>query len=164
MVLISEAEYRRLKSAGGMKKKMGDVLTGKRDHDAAVEMSQLFGRYLRTSKPASIHKLDESEILLQLPALYRDKVSRFLKQLSQYGSSWIDGQLISKSGELIGPLAELLKEAFVASRQRRQVPVGWKSFIQEINRANIPRNFFSKNSTRTDLQKDIQDRVPWENF
>lgn len=156
MVLIPEAEYTRL--LGGINEKKEKILSGKRDYKAATEMSQLLGRFIRTTKPALAPKVDESQILQHFPALYHDKVSRFLKEFVNYGVSWTDGQLIAKSGEVIGPIVELLKEAFVATRQRRQVPIGWKRFIQEVNNANLS-NFFSKKSTRVDLQAER-----WESF
>ena len=57
MVLIPESEYRRLKPEGGMKEKVHKILSGKRDRKAATEMTQMFGRYLRTTKPVQLPKL-----------------------------------------------------------------------------------------------------------
>lgn len=172
MVLIPESEYRRLKPEGGIKDKMDKLLSGKRDRKAATEMSQLFGRYLRTSKPVQPPKkpIAEMEIVGHLPVMYHDKVSKFLTQLENYGVTWTDNyQLISKSGEVIGDIVELLKEAFVGSRRtQRQLPSGWIQFIKEIVDANIPRNIFSKKSTREDIRQEIEERgqfyKTWENF
>ena len=51
MVLIPEAEYRQLLPEGGINAKISKIVSGKRNHESAMEMSQLFGRYLRTTKP-----------------------------------------------------------------------------------------------------------------
>ena len=101
MVLIPESEYRRLKPEGGIKDKLDKILTGKRDKKAATEMTQLFGRYLRMSKPDKLPKpLDKMEIVRQLPPIYHEKVANFLTQLENYGTRWTDKyHLISKSGE-----------------------------------------------------------------
>lgn len=172
MVLIPESEYRRLKPEGGMKDKMDKILSGKRDEKAATEMSQLFGRYLRTTKPAQPPKkpIEEMEIVGHLPIIYHDKVSKFLSHLQNYGASWTDNyKLISKSGEVIGDIVELLKEAFVGTRRtERHIPNGWTRFIKEIVDANIPRNIFSKKTTREDIKQEIGERRQplgtWENF
>ena len=43
MVLISEAEYRKLLPEGGIKAKISKIVSGKRNHESAKEMAQLFG-------------------------------------------------------------------------------------------------------------------------
>lgn len=171
MVLIPESEYRRLKPEGGIKDKMDKLLSGKRDEKAAAEMSQLFGRHLRTAKPVQPLKkpIEEMEIVGHLPVLYHEKVSKFLKQLHTYGASWTDNyQLISKSGEMIGDIVDLLKEAFVGTRRvQRDPPSGWTQFIKEIVDANIPRSIFSKKSTRDAIRQEIGERgqeTTWESF
>ena len=172
MVLIPESEYRRLKPEGGMKDKVDKILSGKRDAKAATEMSQLFGRYLRTTKPVQPSKkpIEEMEIVSHLPVLYHEKVSKFLTQLQNYGTTWTDNyQLISKSGEVIGDIVDLLKEAFVGTRRtERQIPSGWIQFIKEIVNANISRKTFSKKTTRDDIQQEIEERgqfhKTWENY
>ena len=82
MVLIPESEYRRLKPEGGMKDKTNKILRGKRDKKSAIEMTQLFGRYLRTTKPEKeIQSLTKEEIVENLPPIYHEKVTKFLTQL-----------------------------------------------------------------------------------
>ena len=74
MVLIPESEYRRLKPQGEVNK----ILSGKRDRKAATEMSQMFGRYLRTKKPEQLPRpSDKIELLGHLPVIYHGKVSNF---------------------------------------------------------------------------------------
>ena len=51
MVLIPESEYRRLLPQGGIKDKMNKLLSGKRNRQTATELTQIFGRNLRTTKP-----------------------------------------------------------------------------------------------------------------
>ena len=169
MVLIPESEYRRLKPEEGIKGKVNKILRGKRDHKAATEMSQLFGRYLRTTKPEKeVKPLDMDDIVKNLPPMYHEKVSRFLSQLMKYGSTWNDNfDFISKSGEVIGNIVDLLKEAFVGTRRiRREVPQCWTHFIKEIVDANIPRYTFSKHTTKEDIAQEKEQRRPvqWENF
>lgn len=167
MVLIPESEYRRLKPEGGIKDKLDKILTGKRDKKAATEMTQLFGRYLRMSKPDKLPKpLDKMEIVRQLPPIYHEKVANFLTQLENYGTRWTDKyQLISKSGEMIGDTLELLKEAFVGTRRvQRQVPVGWTQFVKEIVDAKIPPGILTKKSTRRDIQEEIEKGMRWERY
>ncbi len=172
MVLIPESEYRRLKPEEGVRDKVNKILRGKRDRNAATEMSQLFGRYLRTTKPEQEKKsLSKEEIIQQLPPIYHEKVKNFLTELEKYGSTWTDNyEFVTKSGETIGNIVDLLKEAFVGVKGiRRDVPQGWKQFIQEIVAANIPRSAFGKKSTKDDIgQEKAQRRGPipvqWENF
>ena len=169
MVLIPESEYRRLKPEEGVKGKVVKLLHGKRDKKAATEMTQLFGRYLRTTKPEKeIQTLSKDEIVQNLPPMYHEKVKQFLTQLETYGSTWTDNfQFVTKSGQIIGNILDLLKEAFVGTRSlRRNVPQGWDHFIKEIVAADIPRGTFSKKSTKQDIaqEKGQRRQVQWENF
>ena len=172
MVLIPESEYRRLKPEEGMKDKVNKILRGKRYKKAATEMTQLFSRYLRTSKPEKeIQSLTKDEIIQNLPPIYHEKVKKFLTQLETYGSTWTDNfQFVTKSGQLIGNIIDLLKEAFVGTRGlRRDVPQGWEQFVQEIVAADIPRGIFTKKSTKEDIVQEKAQRrrgfpIPWENF
>ncbi len=171
MVLIPESEYRRLKPEEGIKDKVNKLLHGKRDKKAATEMTQLFGRHLRTSKPEKeIKSLSKEEIIQNLPPMYHEKVKNFLTQLQTYGSTWTDNfQFVTKSGQIIGNIIDLLKEAFVGTRSlRRDVPQGWEQFIQEIVAADIPRATFSKKSTKQDIVQEKAQRrgfpIQWEKF
>ena len=173
MVLIPESEYRQLKPEGGIKSKVNKLLRGKRDHKAATEMTQLFGRYLRTTKPEKEFKpLSKDEIVKKLPPIYHEKVFNFLSQLERHGSTWTDNfGFITKSGEMIGDIIDLLKEAFVGTKRiKRDLPKGWVHFINEIVDANIPRKLFTKKSTKEDIQQEIAERqarqfpAGWENF
>ena len=172
MVLIPESEYKRLKPEEGMKAKVNKILRGKRDKKSATEMTQLFGRYLRTSKPEKeIQTLTKEEIVENLPPMYHEKVKKFLTQLQTYGSTWTDSfQFVSKSGQSIGNIINLLKEAFVGSRGlRRDVPQGWDQFIQEIVAADIPRATFSKKTTKNDFDREKAKKtralsIAWENY
>ena len=49
IMLIPEADYR--KTEDGIKVKISKVVSGKRNHESAKEIKQLFGRNLRTTKP-----------------------------------------------------------------------------------------------------------------
>ena len=171
MVLIPESEYRRLKPEEGMKDKVNKILRGKRDKKAATEMTQLFGRYLRTSKPEKeIQSLTKEEIVQNLPPMYHEKVKTFLTQLEKYGSSWTDNfEFVTKSGEVVGNIIDLLKEAFVGTRSlKRDVPRGWEQFVKEIVAADITRSIFAKRSTRQDITEERGQQQPiapqWENF
>ena len=171
MVLIPESEYRRLRPEEGIKDKTNKILRGKRDRKTATELSQIFGRYLRTTKPEKeIQPLTKEEIVTNLPAMYRDKVSNFLSQLQKHGSSWSDNfDFVTKSGQVIGNIVDLLKEAFVSSRGiRGDVPKGWDQFIKEIVAADIARGMITKKSTKDYIaqEKGRRKRVPieWENF
>jgi hypothetical protein len=178
MVLIPESEYRRLLPQGTIKNKMNKLLSGKRNRETATELTQMFGRHLRTTKPEPQPQqkpLDKLQLLDHLPVLYHAKVSKFLTEFENYGASWTDKyELVLKSGEIIANsnIKHLLKEAFVAKRRRieRDVPNGWKQFITEIVDANIPITIFTKNTTREDIKQDIEDRDKnrfperWENF
>ena len=93
MVLIPESEYRRLKPEGGIKDEMNKLLSGKRDYKAAADMSQLVGRYLRTTQvrpQPNTELLGKDQIIAHLPAIYHAKVLKFLTLLEHYGSSWTD--------------------------------------------------------------------------
>ncbi len=173
MVLIPESEYKRLLPEGGIKQKVNKILSGKRNREAATEMTQLFGRYLRTTKPEQLPQpVDKLQLIAHLPVLYHAKVSKLLTELEKYGTSWTDKhELISKSGKIIGNIIDLLKETFVGSRKiKRQVPNGWQHFIKEIVDANISAKIFTKKATRTDIQQEKEERGKrrfpegWENF
>jgi hypothetical protein len=174
MVLIPESEYRKLKPDDDQK--MQNILSGKHDYKAATELTQLFGHQLRKTKPNPKTELDDSKILEHLPILYHDKVSKFLKQLTRYGLRWTDNyQLISKSGQVIGNIIQLLKETFVASRRAKHQkpqskPHGWQHFMSEIVNASISPSIFTKKSTREDVEKAFEQQKPtplaqsWEIF
>ena len=51
MMLIPEAEYRKILPDGGIKAKISKIVSGKPNNESAKEMSQLFGRCLRTTMP-----------------------------------------------------------------------------------------------------------------
>ena len=154
MVLIPESEYRRLKPEGGVKDEMNQLLNKKPDHETAADMSQLFGRYLRTAKPEHqpISKpLDKSQIVSQLPAIYHNKIMKFLTLLENFGSSWTDRyEFVSKDGHILGNIVDLLKQAFVSKIKGSSQ--GWAQFLNEIIDANIPLSFFTKKSTKYDLE------------
>ena len=162
MVLIPESEYRRLKPEGGIKDKMNKLLSGKHDYKTATDMSQLFGRYLRTTQPdqqPTPQPLDKDQIISQLPAIYHNKISKFLTYLENHGSSWTNqNELVLKSGDVVGNIVDLLKQAFVA--KIKGPSEGWKKFLEEIIDANVPLSFFSKKSTKEDLEH----LKPWANY
>jgi len=172
MVLIPESEYRRLKPDDIMRDKVNKILRGKRDKKAATEMTQLFSRYLRTAKPEKeSSRLSKEEIVEQLPAIYHEKVKIFLTELEKYGSTWTDNfEFVTKSGQVIGNIVDLLKEAFVGVKGiRRDIPKGWEEFVQENVDANIVRSTFGKKSTKDDIAQEKARRrairpVQWENF
>ena len=162
MVLIPESEYRRLKPEGGIKDKMNKLLSGKHDYKTATDMSQLFGRYLRTTQPdqqPTPQPLDKDQIISQLPAIYHNKISKFLTYLENHGSSWTNqNELVLKSGDVVGNIVDLLKQAFVA--KIKGPSEGWKKFLEEIIDANVPLSFFTKKSTKEDLEH----LRPWANY
>lgn len=168
MVLIPESEYRRLKP--DITDKMNQVLSRKHDQETATDMSQLFGRYLRTKQTHNpIQSLDKTHILSKLPAIYHAKVSKFLTFLEDYGSSWMDTyEFVSKNGEVIGNIIDLLNQAFVA--KKKGPSPGWKKFITEIINANVPMNIFTKTSTKQDIEQELTKREnrqfteEWENY
>lgn len=181
MVLIPESEYRQLKPQEGVKDKVDKILKGKRDDNAAKQMSQIFGRHLRTMKPEKMPKhISKDEIAKKLPVIYHEKVNNFLNQLEQYGSSWTDNfDFVTKGGRIVGNIVDLLKEAFVGSKSiRGNVPQGWEQFLQEIISANIQRNIFGKRSTKnyidqqkatrrgntTPTHKEAAANLQWKNF
>ena len=161
MVLIPESEYKRLKPEEPINK----VLAGKRDYKSATELGQLFGRYLRTKEEpiAEVKPLSKDYIAEQFGPIYRDKIVKFLTELEKYGSSWDHWTFITKHGEHIGDIRELLKEAFIASGKRglkRNVPKGWVQFINEVIDANIKRSTFTKSTTKADIEANLK----WESF
>ena len=156
MVLIPETEYRRLLPEGGVRDKVNKILRGKRDRKAATEMTQLFGQYLRTTKPEKpIPNINKEEIVKELPPIYHEKVRNFLTELEKYGSTWTNNlDFVTKSGHVIGDIVALLKEAFVGTKgKRKDIPQGWEQFLQEIVDANITRSIFSKTSTKDDIRR-----------
>lgn len=178
MVLIPEAEYQYLL---GLKKTKGDkqseikesmhkVLKGKRDHKAAKEMSQLLGQYLRynkKSKPGKKREEKPEDILKYFSPTYHTKVNLFLSLLAENGITWTEkNELISTSSGIIenSNKVDLIKEALVITRkqQRTTVPIGWDVFIEEIARSNVPLSFFTKKTTRKDIESAKTPGHNWE--
>ena len=97
MVLIPEAEYRKLLPEDGIKAKISKIVSGKRNHESVKEMSQLFGRYLRTTKPQpQIQPPKPSDKLLLLSnfqPIYHGKVFKVLAEFEKYSTSWKDRNL-----------------------------------------------------------------------
>ena len=121
-VLILEAEYRKLLPEGGIKAKIGKIVSGKRNHASAKEMSQLFGRYLRTTKPhpqiQPPKPSDKLQLLSHFQPIYYGKVSKVLAEFEKYGTSWKNrNELVLKSGKAItnSNIIDLQKEAIVGS-------------------------------------------------
>ena len=92
MVLIPEAEYRKLLPEGGIKAKISKIVSGKRNHESAQELSQLFCRYLRTTKPQPQIQLpkpsDNLQLLSHFQPIYHGKVSKVLAEFEKYGIRW----------------------------------------------------------------------------
>ena len=92
-MLIPKAEYRKLLSEGGIKAKISKIVSGKRNHGSAKKMSQLFGRYLRTTKPQSQiqpPKPDKLKLLSHFQPIHHDKMSKVLAEFEKYGTNWTD--------------------------------------------------------------------------
>ena len=164
MVLIPEAEYRKLLPEGGIKAKISKIVSGKRNHESAKEMSQLFGRHLRTTKPQPSH----------FQPIYHGKVSKVLAEFEKYGTSWTNrNELVLKSGKVItnSNIIDLVKEALVGTRRKeRRMPDGWKQFIAEIVDSDMSKDIFTKKTTREDIKNEIKGREEthfpeeWKNF
>ena len=115
------------------------------------------GKFLTKQTHNPIQSLDKTHILSKLPAIYHAKVSKFLTFLEDYGSSWMDTyEFVSKNGEVIGNIIDLLNQAFVA--KKKGPSPGWKKFITEIINANVPMNIFTKTSTKQDIEQELTKR------
>ena len=165
MVLIPEDEYLELKEkppaskTSEFKRKVREVLRNKRDHSAATQMSQLVGSYIR-------HKQSEQPKLVPKPMdflqffepIYHKKVTLLLSQLKDNRIGWTQNkELQLPTGQIIdhSNIVDLIKEALVASRKKKraQIPIGWNEFIRAIATSTIPKSFFTKQTTRQDLEQ-----------
>ena len=154
MVLIPETEYKLLLEKNPMKAKVNKLLRGKPSHEKAAEMSQLIGRHLRMQPPPKKPKAEKAEkasnILSHFQPLYQVKVNKLMSELNKYGSRVSEkNELVLRTGDAVSNsnIIDLLKEAFVPTRRKeREIPHGWRYFIQEIVNANIPLTLFTVNT------------------
>ena len=121
-------------------------MSGKRNHESAKEMSQLFGRYLRTTKPQPQIQQPKPSNKLQLLShfqlIYNGKVPKVLAEFEKYGTNWTDrNELVLKSGKVItnSNIIDLLKAIVGTRRKERRMPDGWKQFIEEIVDSDVKR-------------------------
>ena len=166
IVLIPEAEYRKLLPEGGIKATISKIVSRKRNHECAKEMSQLFGRYLRITKQQPQIQppkpSDKLQLLSHFQPIYHGKVSKVLAEFEKYGTSWTNrNELVLKSGKVItnSNIIDLLKEALVGTRRKeRRMPDGWKQFIEEIVDSDMSKDIFTKKTTREDIKNEIKGR------
>ena len=129
-------------------------------------MSQLFSRYLRSSKPQLQIQPPKSSDKLQLPShfqpKYHGKVSKVLAEFEKYGTSWTNrNELVFKRGKVITHfnIINLIKEAIIdTGRKERCMPDGWKQFIEEIVDSNMSKDIFTEKTTREDIKNEIKER------
>ena len=170
MVLIPETEYKMLLDRNPMKAKMNKLLRGKPSREKAAEMSQLIGRHLRMQPlPKTPKAVKAPNILSHFQPIYHSKINKVMSALNKYGSDVSEkNELVLRIGDVVtnSNIIDLLKEAFVSSRRKeRELPHGWRYFIQEIVNANIPLALFTKKTTREDIQNELRGwEHEWESY
>ena len=172
MVLIPETEYdmlteKPMNKEDELKLSMNKILAKKPTHASSKQYSQLLSQYLhfknrKTQPKAPIEEVEpeKEEDMIDymrqfIPPIYHNKVKVLLKRLHEKGVKWNSNkELILKGGHVVSNsnIADLVKEALVATKRRRQEPTGWKRFVLEIARVNMPMSFFTKASTAEDIR------------
>ena len=138
-----------------LKQSMRHVLKGRRDHRAAKKMSHLLSDYLHyNKKPAK--PIDFSK---HIPAIYHNKMNILLKEVT-----WTPlAELKTQFGKVIAGsnMIELIREAIVGKRKQKRThtPHGWEAFIEQLAASTIPLSFFTKESTRQDIE-----RLRWRSY
>ena len=167
MVLIPEDEYRELKEKPPLSKtsefnrKVRELLREPRTHSAATQMSQLVGSVIRhkQSKEPKVVKAP-IDFLQFFEPIYHKKVTSLLSQLKENRIEWTENKELQLDGQVIphSNIVDLIKEALVGTRRktRTHTPTGWREFIQAIARSNIPKSFFTKRTTKKDLEPESE--------
>lgn len=164
MVVISEAEYKKLKSQSFHNIKKHQVALTKKTSKRIRQ--QLLDKKPFVSAKTALQVSPATAESFFIPE-HQSQVAALLSELQAQGAK------INQNRELVMPYGDtvedsniisLMKELLTGTR-RGEKPIGWREFITLIANTNIPLTSFKKRSSKEAVSKVREDRVKdWENF
>lgn len=163
MVVISEEEYKRLKTRSLLNDQKRKVALTKKNSKQIRK--QILDKQRFVSGKTALQLFPASVESFFLPQ-YQSQVSAVLSELQLRGAKLNDNrELVMPYGDTIhgSNIINLMKELLTGTRQG-ELPVGWREFMTLVANTNIPLAAFKKKSSKDTLNRLRNDQVDWEEF